>query len=96
MTKAPATGRSLRFTLMLTGTIVHACAEAALLKKGSSAWFNDCPDYGKMMFLFGLANLHHCQTQGDTSASVSSLEAAKSPVEVTKPDGKGKRRLNKP
>lgn len=39
MTKAPATGRSLRFTLMLTGTIVHACAEAALLKKRSSEWF---------------------------------------------------------
>jgi hypothetical protein len=39
MTKVPATGRSLRFTLLLTETIVHAYAEAALLKKGSPEWF---------------------------------------------------------
>jgi hypothetical protein len=39
MTKAPAPGRSLRFTLILTGTIVHAYAEAALIKKGSPEWF---------------------------------------------------------
>ena len=49
----------------------------------------DCPDCGKMVFLFGLANLHHCQKEGDTSASVSSLKAAKSPVDATKPDGEG-------
>jgi hypothetical protein len=46
-----------------------------------------------MVLLFGLTNLHHRQKEGDTSASVASLRAAKSPVENTKPDGEGEEGL---
>ena len=39
MTKVPATGRSLRFILILTGTIIHAYTEAGSSKKRYLEWF---------------------------------------------------------
>jgi hypothetical protein len=41
--------------------------------------------------LFGLANLHHRQKEGDTSASVTCLEAAKSPSRSPSQTGKVKK-----